>query len=148
MADQAHCWAIPQNCCATDLYSTAVAQEDIMHGEEEEGLAPLDGFLVADVDPQLMPRKLEQVVDALDLIPLHVRQKVELEVSNALAEGLPAVLSYFTLTEAREANLEKLWLAGAGMTMDDSLKFATSPAVARSQIQCCSALVVDHCTLV
>ena len=30
----------------TDLYSTAVAQEDIVQGEEEEGSAPSDGFLV------------------------------------------------------------------------------------------------------
>ncbi len=34
---------------------------------------------------------MEQVVDALDLIPLYVRHKVEMEVSNALAEGLPAL---------------------------------------------------------
>ena len=74
-----------------NLYSTAIAQEDITQGEEEEGLAPSDGFLVADADPHLTPGKMEQVVDALDLIPLYVRQKVELEVSNAPAEGLPAV---------------------------------------------------------
>ena len=42
-----------------------------------------------------------------------------------------SLLSYFTLTEAREADLEKLWLAGQSMTMDDLLNFATNPAVAR-----------------
>ncbi|DBA65479.1 TPA: hypothetical protein ACH3X2_003189 [Trebouxia sp. C0005] len=77
----------------TDLYSTAVAQEDIVQGEEEEGLAPLEGFLVADVDPRLMPRKMEQVVDAMDLIPLYVRQNVEMEVFDAPAEGLSALKS-------------------------------------------------------
>ncbi len=35
------------------------------------------------------------------------------------------------MTEAREADLEKLWLAGRSMTMDDSLNFATNPAIAR-----------------
>ncbi len=36
---------------------------------------------------------MQQVMDAMDLIPLYVRQKVELEVSNALAEGLSALKS-------------------------------------------------------
>ncbi len=97
----------------TDLYSTAVAQEDIMQGEEEEGLAPSDGFLVADADPQLTPGKAGQVVDALDLIPLYIRQKVELEVSNALAEGLPAVKSCVEQLAARFADkaAHKAWLS-------------------------------------
>ncbi|DBA88216.1 TPA: hypothetical protein ACH3X1_016170 [Trebouxia sp. C0004] len=97
----------------TDLYSTAVAQVDIMQGEEEEGLAPSDGFLVADADPQLTPGKLEQVVDALDLIPLYVRQKVELKVSNALAEGLSALKSCVEQLAARFADkaAHKAWLS-------------------------------------
>jgi len=45
-----------------------------------------------------------------------------------------SLLSYFTMTEAREADLEKLWLAGRGMTMDDSLNFANPPAVARQPL--------------
>ena len=97
----------------TDLYSTAVAQEDIMQGEEEEGLAPSDGFLVADADPLLTPGKAGQVVDALDLIPLYIRQKAELEVSNALAEGLPAVKSCVEQLAARFADkaAHKAWLS-------------------------------------
>ena len=97
----------------TDLYSTAIAQEDIMQGEEEEGLAPSDGFLVADADPHLTPGKMEQVVDALDMIPLYVRQKVEMEVSNALAEGLPAVKSCVEQLAARFADkaAHKAWLS-------------------------------------
>jgi hypothetical protein len=62
----------------TGLYSIAIAQDDIMRGEEEEGLAPSDGFLVADANPHLTPGKMQQVVDALDLISLYVRQSVEL----------------------------------------------------------------------
>ena len=95
----------------TDLYSTAVAQEDIMQGEEEEGAAPSDGFLVADVDPELTPRKMEQIVDAMDLIPLYVRQKVELEVSNAVAEGLSAFKSCIERLAARFADkaAHKAW---------------------------------------
>ena len=97
----------------TDLYSTAVAQEDIMQGEEEEGLAPSDGFLVADANPLLTPGKAGQVVDALDLIPLYIRQKVELQVSNALAEGLPAVKSCVEQLAARFADkaAHKAWLS-------------------------------------
>jgi len=97
----------------TDLYSTAVAQEDIMQGEEEEGLAPSDGFLVADADPQLTPGKMVQVVDALDLIPLYARQKVELEVSNALAAGLPALKSCVEQLAARfvDKAAHKAWLS-------------------------------------
>ena len=34
---------------------------------------------------------MEQAVDAMDLIPLYVRQKVEMEVSDALTEGLSAL---------------------------------------------------------
>ena len=97
----------------TDLYSTAVAQEDIMQGEEEEGLAPSDGFLVADSNPLLTPGKAGQVVDALDLIPLYIRQKVELQVSNALAEGLPAAKSCVEQLAARFADkaAHKAWLS-------------------------------------
>ena len=70
-----------------------------------------DGFLVADADPQLTPGKTEQVVDALDLIPLYIRQKVELEVSNAVAEGLPAVKSCVEQLAARFADkaAHKAW---------------------------------------
>ncbi len=46
----------------TDLYSTAVAQEDIMQGEEEEGLAPSDGFLVADAEPDRSSRSAREAV--------------------------------------------------------------------------------------
>ena len=97
----------------TDLYSTAVAQEDIMQGEEEEGSAPADGFLVADADPELTPQKMEQILDALDLIPLYVRQKVELEVSNALAQGLSAFKSCIERLAARFADkaAHKAWLS-------------------------------------
>ena len=97
----------------TDLYSTAVAQEDIMQGEEEEGLAPSDGFLVADADPQLTPGKAGQVVDALELIPLYIRQKVILEVLNALAEGVSAVKSCVEQLAARFADkaAHKAWLS-------------------------------------
>ena len=97
----------------TDLYSTAVAQEDIMQGEEEEGSAPSDGFLVADAAPELTPRKMEQILDAMDLIPLYVRQKVELEVSNSLAEGLSAFKSCIEQLAARFANkaAHKAWLS-------------------------------------
>ena len=56
---------------------------------------------------------MEQVVDALDMIPLDVRQKVELEVSNALAEGLPAVQSCVEQLAARFADkaAHKAWLS-------------------------------------
>ena len=84
-----------------------------MRGEEEKGLAPSDGFLVAAADPQLTPGKAGQAVDALDLIPLYIRQKVELEVSNALAEGLPAVKSCVEQLAARFAGkaAHKTWLS-------------------------------------
>ena len=36
---------------------------------------------------------MEQIVDAMHLIPLYVRQKVEMEVSDALAEGLLSLKS-------------------------------------------------------
>ena len=75
-----------------------------MQGEEEEGLAQSDGFLVAGADPQLTPGKMEQVVAALDLISLYVRRKVELQVSNALIEGLPAMKSSVKQLAARFAN--------------------------------------------
>ncbi|DBB15933.1 TPA: hypothetical protein ACH3X3_003307 [Trebouxia sp. C0006] len=87
----------------TDLYSTAIAQENIMQGEEEEGLAPSGGLLVADADPQLTPGKIQQVGGALNLIPLYIQRKVELEVFNALIEGLPATRSSVEQLAARFA---------------------------------------------
>ena len=74
-------------------------------------LTPSDGFLVADADPQLTPAKM--LVDALDLIPLHVRHKIELKLSNALAEGLTAVKSCVEQLAARFADkaAHKAWLS-------------------------------------
>ena len=56
---------------------------------------------------------MQQVMDAMDLIPLYVRQKVELEVSNALAEGLLAVRSCVEQLAARFADkaAHKAWLS-------------------------------------
>lgn len=60
--------------------------------EKEEGLPPDGGFLVANTDPQLRHGQMEQLVDALDLVPL-VREQVEKEVSDCAAKGLLAVKS-------------------------------------------------------
>jgi hypothetical protein len=58
---------------STALYFVVVAHGDIMQGAEEEGLLASNGFLVATA----ILERVEQEVDALNLIPLYVKQHVK-----------------------------------------------------------------------
>ena len=57
----------------TALYFAVFAHGDIMQGAEEEGLLASNGFLVATATLE----RVEQKVDALNLIPLYVKEHVK-----------------------------------------------------------------------
>ena len=71
----------------TALYFAVVAHGDIMQGAEEEGLRASDGFLVAIATLEHVAQK----VDALNLIPLYVKQHVKTQRSDAVVDSLPAL---------------------------------------------------------
>lgn len=58
-----------------------------MQGAEEEGLLASNGFLVATA----ILERVEQEVDALNLIPLYVKQHVKTQRSDAVVDSLPAM---------------------------------------------------------
>lgn len=69
----------------TALYFAVVAHGDIMQGAEEEGLVASNGFLVATATLE----RVEQKVDALNLIPLYVKQHLKTQRSDAVVDSLP-----------------------------------------------------------
>jgi len=96
----------------TDLYCRATAQADITQGEAEEGSTlEEDAFLVT-ADPELTLDMTRQIVNALDLCPLHRVKDVETQISSALSEGLPAMKASVGHLVARfgDEGAHKEWL--------------------------------------
>ena len=77
---------------ATDLYSPALAAQDIQAASAEDAAPLKDEFVVAESPEMLkLTCKVKQVAKALDLIPLYHRGQVESAVAHGLAEGLEAM---------------------------------------------------------
>ncbi len=77
----------------TDLYSAAIAQEDIQQAPAEEGEDVEDGWVVVDT-PSLvkLTGRMHMILEALDLVPVYKRQQVEEAVADAVEKGLDAML--------------------------------------------------------
>ena len=91
----------------TDLYSPALAAQDIQAASAKEGAPLQDDFVVVE-SPELLKlaRKVKQVAEALDLIPLYHRAQVESAVADGLAEGLDAMSTCLKELEGRFAGQE------------------------------------------
>lgn len=77
----------------TDLYSAAIAQEDIQQAPTEEGEDVEDGFVV--VEPPSLAKltgRMHLVHNALDLVPVYKRQQVEAAVADSVEKGLDDML--------------------------------------------------------
>ncbi len=107
---------------ATDLYSPALAAEDIQAASAEDGAPLKDDFVVVE-SPELLTltRKVKQVAEALDLIPLYHRPQVESAVADGLAEGLEAVSKCLKELEGRFAGQEhhQDWLQAMRQALSD-----------------------------
>lgn len=77
----------------TDLYSAAIAQEDVQHAPTEEGEDVEDGWVVADTPSLIkLTGRMHIILEALDLVPVCKRQQVEQAVADAVEKGRDAML--------------------------------------------------------
>lgn len=79
--------------CSRVTWTSQLLQKRASCREKEEGLPPDGGFLVANTDPQWRHEQMPQLVDALDLVPLYVREQEEKEISDCAVKALLAVKS-------------------------------------------------------
>ncbi len=97
----------------TDLYSPAVAEQDLQGEAAEEGPPLEDDFVVAE-DPGLLKsiHRVKKVSEALDLVPLYKRADVEMVVANAIGKGLHSMAKCISDFEGSFAEKEhhKDWL--------------------------------------
>ncbi len=94
----------------TDLYATGIAEQDIAQAPEEEG-SPLQDDFIALEGPK-MPLKVQEISDALDLVPVSKRDCVEHAVADAIGQGLDRLLECFQVFEDKYANSKyhQAWL--------------------------------------
>ena len=94
----------------TDLYATGIAEQDIAQAPEEEG-SPLQDDFIALEGPK-MPLKVQEISDALDLVPVSKRDCVEHAVADAIGQGLDKLLECFQVFEEKYANSKyhQAWL--------------------------------------
>ena len=73
----------------TDLYAVNVTEQDIAQASDEEG-SPVGDDIVNPEDPQMarLSHKVQEISDALDLVPVSKRDCVEHAVANAMCQGL------------------------------------------------------------
>ena len=94
----------------TNLYATGIAEQDIAQASEEEG-SPLQDDFIALEGPK-MPLKVQELSDALDLVPVSKRDCVEHAVADAIGQGLDRLLECFQVFEEKYANSKyhQAWL--------------------------------------
>ena len=80
---------ILQDDIDTDLYAVSITEQDIAQASEEEG-SPVEDDFVNHEDPQMarLSHKVQEISDALDLVPVSKRYCVEHAVANAIGQGL------------------------------------------------------------
>ena len=97
----------------TDLYAVNIAEQDIAQAPEEESSPVGDDFVILE-GPQMakLSLKMQQISDALDLVPVSKRDCVEHAVANAIGQGLDKLLECFSTFEDKYANSKyhEAWL--------------------------------------
>ena len=89
----------------TDLYAINIAEQDIAQAPEEEGSPVGDDFVILE-GPQMakLSLKMQQISDALDLVPVSTRDCVEHAVANAIGQGLDRLMDCLQAFESKYAN--------------------------------------------
>ena len=97
----------------TDLYAVNIAEQDIAQAPEEEGSPVGDDFVVLE-GPQMakLSLKMQQISDALDLVPVSKRDCIEHAVANAIGQGLDRLMDC----------LQALWIQGSTTIAQNTTK--------------------------
>ena len=89
----------------TNLYATGIAEQDIAQAPEEEG-SPLQDEFIALECPKMakLALKMQEISDALDLVPVSDRCCVEDAVANAIGQGLDHLMKCLQVFEGMYAH--------------------------------------------
>ena len=84
----------------TDLYAVNIAEQDIA-----QGCLPQDDFIALE-DPEIakLSLKVQDICDALDLVPVSRRDCIEHAVAHAMGQGLDSLLECCQKFESKYAN--------------------------------------------
>ena len=96
-----------------DLDAINVTEQDIAQASEEEGSPVKDDFVILEgPEMEKLSHKVQEISDALDLVPVSKRDYVEYAVANALEEGLDKLIECFQAFESKYANSKyhEAWL--------------------------------------
>ena len=89
----------------TDLYAVGIGEQDLVQSGSEEGTAVDDGFIVPE-GPRMakLSMKVQEISDALDLVPVSKRDCVEHAVAHAIGQGLDKLVECCQAFESKYAN--------------------------------------------
>ena len=89
----------------TDLYAVGIGEQDLVQSGSEEGTAVDDGFIVPE-GPRMakLSMKVQEISDALDLVPVSKRDCVEHAVAHAIGQGLDKLMECCQAFESKYAN--------------------------------------------
>ena len=109
----------------TDLYAICIGEQDIAQASEEEG-PPIGGDFVICEGPEMakLSLKMQQISDALDLVPVSKRDCVEHAVASAIGQGLDRLMECLQAFKSKYANSKyhEAWLCALKQVIsgDDS----------------------------
>ena len=89
----------------TDLYATGIAEQDIAQTPEEEGSPLQDGFIALECPKMAkLALRVQEISDALDLVPVSKRCCVEHAVADAIGQGLHKLMKCLQVFEDKYAH--------------------------------------------
>ncbi|DBA82520.1 TPA: hypothetical protein ACH3X2_000744 [Trebouxia sp. C0005] len=97
----------------TDLYAISIGEQDVAQGCEEEGSPLQDDFIVHE-GPKMakLALKVQEIIDALDLVPVCKKDCVDKAVAHAMSQGLDKLMQCFRALESKYADskFHQAWL--------------------------------------
>lgn len=98
----------------TDLYATCIAEQDIVQASGEEGSPLQDGFIAPECSKMAkLALKVQEIHDAMDLVPVSRRDCVEHVAADAVGGGVDKLKKCLQVCESRYASSKyhQAWLS-------------------------------------
>lgn len=116
----------------TDLYAVGIGEQHLAHSCSEEGTVVDDGFVVPE-GPRMAKLciKMQEISDALDLVPVSERDCVEYAVAHAVGQGLDKLMECCQVFESKYANSKyhQPWLCALKQAISQGDLAKQEPAV-------------------
>ena len=116
----------------TDLYAIGIGEQHLAHSCSEEGTVVDDGFVVPE-GPRMAKLciKMQEISDALDLVPVSQRDCVEYAVAHAIGQGLDRLMECCQVCKSKYAKSKyhQPWLCALKQAISQGEIAKQEPAV-------------------